>query len=137
MTDTSSHDDHLFSPAKQRDVAGPVLDRKLAKRMLWLGGFHALLVGLALLCYWLFAMGEPWGTMLILLPLATFSLGSAALVPQALRQGAALNRAQGRLCPDCDYDLSKSPDAGPCPECGNPYTKASLTAAHGYTEPNR
>jgi hypothetical protein len=133
VTEHASHDDHLFSPAQQRDVAGPSLDRKLGRSMLLLGSLHAALLACALLAYWLFAIGEPWATMLILLPLATFSLTSAAIVPGALRHNAALHKAGGKLCPHCEYDLSNSAESGPCPECGVPYSPASLTAAHHYT----
>ena len=39
-------------------------------------------------------------------------------------------RVVARVCPGCEYSLRGLPEVGACPECGRPYTEATLTRWH-------
>lgn len=60
------------------------------------------------------------GVVLLLAAVAWIHFGAFVLVRRAQER-------DGRICPECGYDLRDRDDEGRCPECGTPY---SLSALH-------
>lgn len=80
--------------------------------------------------------------LILLLPSAAFCLGAMCAVSYlaernrraVLKRDLADIRARDfRVCLHCRYDLSRTPDATACPECGRPFNHALARASWLWT----
>lgn len=90
-----------------------------------------VLVGLVLTGWWWGQPGRPGLDWVVVGTLPPVALFAGALVGRLrlARLKRTVDRTRGLVCPDCGFDLSGSPEIGPCPECGIVHDVANVTRA--------
>jgi hypothetical protein len=84
-----------------------------------------LLTALLVVPLTLVSSGGGWRLGMLWLPLVALgvfaAIFTAAVSRRDLRLRVKAERCGGRLCTECEYELTQSADAGVCPECGSTY----------------
>ncbi|MFZ4430971.1 MAG: hypothetical protein ACOYPS_11525, partial [Phycisphaerales bacterium] len=94
---------------------------KALSRGFWPALIIPQLVVIAAIATWTrTGMGQPGPRWMLvgLLPALAVVAGTSIWKARAAAVRRLVVRTRGRVCLECGYDLSASPDHGPCPECG-------------------